>query len=641
MLSYIEYGMQKKKPPGQRPSQDTLKDSKGPESGGSPSGTRIGRGPERPYPRGRTMMRGVSLAVEPLAGKHEGTAVQGRDELDDKGKLEERYRIIEEIGEGGMGTVYRGEWIKHVGGKLVPKKVAIKVLKFDEEKMRPDIEAQVLEELKNNHEQVDEEKLNELVEERIEWTRRDMNNRFITECQATANLGHTNIIGIIDVGEGKVDLEKGIIYVGGDVDEKDLKLFYVMEYLEGTELEKKMEKEGPIPWNQARFLMWQTCKALEAAHRNEDDIGDPNPIIHLDIKPANIFVITESGGTEMVKVLDFGIAKMVAPTVKDPTHGGGLVGTPWYMAPEQAFGGTIDNRTDIYSVGSTFYHVLTGCTVFYGNNNTELITKLIGEKPVPLTERRPELNIPEEAERIMMKCIEKDPAKRYQSMGQLREDIEGRTGGMNTMDIARLQSGEGWHPNSIPPGAGTQKVEAPSSMTMKDGEIISAARKRRKIKGAAVAVVSLAIVGTVAGVFLTRGPERNERERRPAVVAVPTSPMTEPIRRDAGTVMAAPKIDAGVVRKKKRKITFRTKLKGVKVFSGKKLLCTTGSDGTCDITIKKGKSLKVTFRRKGYKNTNMTVFKDTSGSVPVTLKRKPKRKRRRRRNGPRITSEGG
>ncbi len=622
--------MRKQKPPGQRPSRDTLPDAKGPEITGprqSLSSGRPGSGPTiqsaptlrapRPATPRKTMLMGMHILTEPPAG---ATALQKVDE-ESAEKTADRpgtrvgesetgyYQLGEKLGEGGMGAVYKATMIRknREGKNVMERPVAIKVIKFDET-------------------------LEGLPDATKESMRKKMYDRFITEVQVIAKLNHPGIIRIIDFGEG---------FVGKD-GKKTNDPYYVMEHLKGVELEYIIVKVGPVTWERTRNLMIQTCKALEAAHSHEEN-GVKHPIIHRDIKPANIFVITDPDGEQRVKVLDFGLAKIIEPTVKDPTHGGeGAMGTPEYMAPEQARGMTMDNRTDIYSIGAVMYHMLTGRVPIYFEGVDKLVEffhKLFEETPIPLRKAAPEFDIPEDVEGMVMRCLEKDPAKRYQSVRELRQALT--RAGINTMGLAGPQSGEMWPASeSFPPIPLKHEMGELPKTTMKEGEVISAlARRRRKIIGLAAGSLGLLITaGIVAGVLLKSGPEKRERKREPAVAAQ-MSPMAEPIHRDAGTVMAAaPRIDVGVP--KKRTVTFRTNLKGVKVYSGKKLLCTTAADGACSITLQKGQALKATFRRKGYKKKTKTVFKDTSGSVSVTLERKSKRRRRRRRKGPKIKTEG-
>jgi len=400
-------------------------------------------GPTLARPKGRTIIGNLPVIVESRAGLVE---TPSSPEPEEEEKTKERYIVGEVLGEGGMGIVYKGTKLSYIRGKPVPKDVAIKVLKFNEEELRA----------AGYHD--------------LESVERQMTERFITECQVINLLNHPNIIEIMDVGEKDF---------GSGREEP----FYVMPFHKGRELEDIVEKDGPLPWGQVVALAVQATRALEAAHNNIDsDTGEPNPIIHRDIKPANIFVITDSDGTQTAKILDFGIAKIVAQTGDNPTNAGGAVmGTPFYMAPEQARGMRVDKRTDIYGLGSTMYHLLTGTTVFYADGTMELLEKVREDTAKPLRERRSDLDIPEEAEKIVMKCLERDPANRYQTMGELREDII-RSSGMNTIGIARVQSGNGWDgiSDAIP------RMESENGIprhTMQEGEMVSAPKKRKKLIG--------------------------------------------------------------------------------------------------------------------------------------------------------------
>jgi serine/threonine protein kinase len=220
--------------------------------------------------------------------------------------------------------------------------------------------------------------------------------RFLREAKAASVIEHDNIVDIVDFGE--VDV---------------LPVYYVMEFLEGEDLKDVIKKLGPLPWEQFGPILLQICSALAAAH----DAG----IVHRDVKPANIYLVARHGEPPLVKVLDFGIAKVVdngRGMTKGMTMTNGILGTVAYMAPEQARGEQLDARTDIYQLGVVMYQALTGTVPFSGRNPFVVLGQHVNDPPRPPREIRPD--IPQAVESIILTCLSKDPAERFQSMRALR-----------------------------------------------------------------------------------------------------------------------------------------------------------------------------------------------------------------------------
>jgi len=227
-----------------------------------------------------------------------------------------------------------------------------------------------------------------------ELTRRaDLVARFLQEARSASRIGHENVIDISDFGQSP----DGLVYLA-------------MEYLDGQDLGLLLKTAGPLRWERARPILMQIAKALRAAH----DHG----IIHRDMKPENIYLIQREGHPDFVKVLDFGIAKVVNVSDDGPrlTQTGMIFGTPEYMSPEQAQGTTADHRTDVYAVGCIMYHVLTGTVPFHADTFMGILTKHMMEPVVPPRQRRPDLGISEEVEAIVLKAMEKDRDKRWPDM---------------------------------------------------------------------------------------------------------------------------------------------------------------------------------------------------------------------------------
>lgn len=224
--------------------------------------------------------------------------------------------------------------------------------------------------------------------------------RFEREVRASAKLSHWNNIDIFDYGRA----DDGTFY-------------YVMEYLPGMSLHDLVTKHGALPAERVVYLFRQICDALQEAH----GAG----IIHRDIKPANIFAAERGGMYDIVKLLDFGLAKPVSSGDDDVglTQTGSVTGSPLYMSPEQATGDIEpDARSDIYSLGAVMYFLLTGKPPFDHQKPIQVMIAHASQEPQPLLDLRPEL--PEDLAQIVMRCLEKKPAARFQTATQLAAALE-------------------------------------------------------------------------------------------------------------------------------------------------------------------------------------------------------------------------
>jgi eukaryotic-like serine/threonine-protein kinase len=223
--------------------------------------------------------------------------------------------------------------------------------------------------------------------------------RFEREVRATAKLSHWNTIEIFDYGR----TEDGMFY-------------YVMEYLPGMSLGELVERHGPLPASRAIHLLTQTCDALSEAH----DRG----LIHRDLKPGNIFSAQRGGYYDVAKLLDFGLAKPIASdnVPVQLTQEGSITGSPMYMAPEQALGDSEpDERCDIYSLGAVAYYVLTGHAPFEGDRAIKIILAHAHDEVVPPSRHRPE--VPADLERVILRCLGKNPLERYPTARALFEAL--------------------------------------------------------------------------------------------------------------------------------------------------------------------------------------------------------------------------
>ena len=263
------------------------------------------------------------------------------------GKTISHYKIIEKLGEGGMGIVYKTQDLK------LDRFVALKFLP-------PHLTSS-----------------------------EDEKQRFIHEAKAASALQHNNICNIHEIDETE-----------------DGQLFICMDYYEGDTLDKRIT-EKPLPIDEATDIAIQIAQGLAKAHEKD--------IVHRDIKPANI-MLTSDG---VVKILDFGLAKLSTQTklTKEST----TLGTVSYMSPEQAKGEEVDYRTDIWSLGVILYEMLTGQLPFKGEYESAVIYSILNDTQEPVTGLR--TGMPMELERIINKCLQKNPANRYQHVDELMVDL--------------------------------------------------------------------------------------------------------------------------------------------------------------------------------------------------------------------------
>ncbi|MDX1984539.1 MAG: serine/threonine-protein kinase [Bryobacteraceae bacterium] len=227
--------------------------------------------------------------------------------------------------------------------------------------------------------------------------------RFEREAQATASLRSIHTITLYDFGISD-----------------DGSFYYVMELLEGLDLQRLVTRFGPLPAARAAYLLRQVCHSLAEAH--------VAGLIHRDIKPANIYICHLGPDYDFVKVLDFGLVKPsthgAADEITQLTQTGVTAGTPAFMAPEMALGKPeIDHRSDIYSLGCVAYWLLTGQQPFKASSPVEMVMRHLQDSP-ELPSRRTELAIPAELDSVILACLEKDPAKRPQTMEELSARLE-------------------------------------------------------------------------------------------------------------------------------------------------------------------------------------------------------------------------
>jgi eukaryotic-like serine/threonine-protein kinase len=255
--------------------------------------------------------------------------------------LSPHYELDTEIGRGGMGVVYRAK------DRRLKRTVAIKVLP-------PELAF-----------------------------RSEIKTRFLREAETAAQLNHPNIVDIYAV------------------DEMENIVFFVMAYITGDNLAKRLHDHGTLSCDETRRVMRDVADALAYAHERG--------VVHRDIKPDNILIDAQSGRP---MVTDFGIARAISDGDSRLTATGIAIGTPTYMSPEQAAGErTIDGRSDLYSLGILGYQMLTGEPPFIANSTPAILVKHISERPTPIEQRR--ADVPQDLANVIMMLLEKDPANRF------------------------------------------------------------------------------------------------------------------------------------------------------------------------------------------------------------------------------------
>jgi serine/threonine protein kinase len=261
--------------------------------------------------------------------------------------LSDHYELDSEIGRGGMGIVYRAK------DRRLKRTVAIKLLP-------PELAF-----------------------------RSDIKTRFLREAETAAQLSHPNIVPIYTVDE-----TEGLV-------------FFVMAYVDGENLAKRIFERGVLPADEVRRILRDVADALAYAHERG--------VVHRDIKPDNIIIASQTGRP---MVTDFGIARAVSDGDSRLTATGMAIGTPAYMSPEQAAGErTIDGRSDLYSLGIVAYQMLAGEPPFVAGSTPAMLVKHISERPIPVQQRRADM--PDDLARSVMLLLEKDPANRFASAAAL------------------------------------------------------------------------------------------------------------------------------------------------------------------------------------------------------------------------------
>ncbi len=255
--------------------------------------------------------------------------------------------------------------------------------------------------------------------------------RFMLEAQTTSALRNVHTVTIYDFGQ-----------------DRDGTLYLAMELLEGVTLDAALLRDGPFRWQRALHICAQVAESLDEAHSKG--------IIHRDLKPANIFLTHMGDDRDFVKVLDFGIAKITSAAMDTNLTGTGMVlGTPRYIAPEQARGERIDSRADIYSLGVILFELLTGKPPFDADQPLSLMMKHCQDPVPPLRKMNPEVAVPIRVEDMVYAMLAKEPDGRPKSAAEVRNRMLAMLrpqGATKTLEPIEPEAGGGGGPGTPPPG---------------------------------------------------------------------------------------------------------------------------------------------------------------------------------------------
>ena len=359
--------------------------------------------------------------------------------------------------------------------------------------------------------------------------------RFENEARAAGSLEHENIAAVLDFGQ----TDEGARYL-------------VMEFLAGQDCEKLLSKEGPLPVTRAVNIVLQVCRGLYVAHQAD--------IVHRDLKPANLFLIKRPDRSELVKILDFGIAKLRKANDQPGTVTGLTLGTPYYMSPEQARGDkNVDLRTDVYALGVILYELLSATRPYEGNSFLEIINSILHEQPPPLEGKRQ--GLPDGLVDVVRKAMHRDWSQRFQTVADLGEALIPFAGmpvasfHSQPAAVAAADAGE----NTLASGAQSQTASTTAPVTPKTRARFYVATGSRKAKWlvlpAGLAVVALIVVyasvrrsrvepaaqGTIGGsVPLTTSSSINDALHS-AVLPTGVAPVSEHLERpDSGVEASQP-----------------------------------------------------------------------------------------------------
>ncbi|EYF02898.1 serine/threonine protein kinase [Chondromyces apiculatus] len=423
--------------------------------------------------------------------------------------LNGKFKIQSQLATGGMGTIYKGEQMP------LGRTVAIKVL-------IPNVTSRQLD--PNFH------------------------KRFSLEASILSKLQHPNIVTVFDYG--RIEDADGERY------------FMAMEYLEGETLFRRIRRLGRLPPPEAMRIAKQIARGLREAHKQG--------VVHRDLKPSNVMLCASEDGEEAVKILDFGLVKVLSDDSEELTQQGAFLGSPRFMSPEQISHGKVDLRTDVYSLGVILYQLLCGKVPFESDKSIQILMAHL-QQPVPrMKERNPDVEIPEPLESLVMRCLSKDPEGRpatmdafVQQLGECArsigvsggfthavESLSGITSFRNNGTLKALKEAETLPASAedisivgASPGRASVPSSVPGDKDKTPPAIAANTTQTGKSKGPILVAAAL-VVAAAIGAFLLVGKKEEPQSGTPGPTP-PVTATTAPDKRPASFTLMVESTPAG------------------------------------------------------------------------------------------------
>ncbi len=446
--------------------------------------------------------------------------------------IDGRYQVLSRIGAGGMGFVFEARHAQ-LGQTLVLKT------------LRPELLSSAT-----------------------------ITERFVREAQSATRIRHPHVIDVKDFG---VHPRFGA--------------YYVMERLDGRDLQALTEAEGPVPAARAIRILTQVAGALGAAHR----VG----VIHRDLKPANVFLVAQGAEPDFVKVLDFGLAKVMGAN-RRLTETGQVLGTPRYMAPEQCAGERVDARADVYSAGMLLWQLLTGQEPYAEMGTYEILGQKMFEEMRAPSALEPPVRVPSRVEALLMRCLSKDPAARPADGAALHAELEHLA--RDPRDAPPTPPGG----SVAPPSAPSPPVPSPSAPPPRASSAPPPPpRSRGLIAGATSIALVLAAAGVALYLALRPAPDRSPPPTPPTVgpaarLASPSPPDPRPADPPPADPPAAPRPAPAV-------IAVRSDPPGAEVRTGDRVLGVTPLDIRVPGDVPEGATVRIAL--EGYAPREITILR--------------------------------
>jgi eukaryotic-like serine/threonine-protein kinase len=407
---------------------------------------------------------------------------------------------------------------------------------------------------------------------------KELTDRFLQEAKSASSIGNPHIVDISDFGQ----LPDGATY-------------FVMEYLDGASLGERMDQHKGTPWPVPRILHVgkQIALGLAAAH----EAG----IVHRDLKPDNVMIVARGADKDFVKILDFGIAKVIGDESHKITRAGSVFGTPHYMSPEQAAGTPVDQRTDIYALGVILYELASGRVPFDADNFMGILTQHMYKAPVSILALVPPPGeVPPGLDAIVLKCLSKKPEGRYATMTELAVDLERLERGQVPLAVAEMMSRSGGF--NVPqdyfrnrPSAMPEAVPATP---------VGGGRSRWPLFAVIGGVVGLGLVG-VALAIATSKPSVAKAKADPSTTSATSAVSSAP------PVLPPPVVAAET----SREVLLSCEPADAKLYRGDALL-----DGPpFAVSLKQGERAELVAKRAGYKDLPVTLDDKSERRVAVKM----------------------